>query len=82
MLTVDENTLLTHVVWDAPMGQLMRQHWIPICLIEELPDRDGTPILIEVLGERLVAFRDTNGRVGLLDELCPHRKASLLYGRN
>lgn len=82
MLTVDENTLLTHVVGDAPMGQLMRQHWIPICLIEELPDRDGTPILIEVLGERLVAFRDTNGRVGLLDELCPHRKASLLYGRN
>ena len=82
MLTVDENILLTHVVGDAPMGQLMRQHWIPICLIEELPERDGTPILIEVLGERLVAFRDTNGRVGLLNELCPHRKASLLYGRN
>jgi len=64
------------------MGQLMKQHWTPVCLIEEVLENDGTPLLVEVLGERYVAFRDTSGKVGLLDELCPHRKASLVFGRN
>ncbi|MDB9863190.1 Rieske 2Fe-2S domain-containing protein [Litorivicinus sp.] len=82
MLTIEENELLTKVTGDAPMGQLMRQHWVPVCLIEELPEADCTPLLVEVFGERLVAFRDSNGNVGLLDELCPHRHASLLYGRS
>lgn len=82
MLTHEENDLLTHVEGDAPMAQLMRQHWTPVCLIEEVQENDGTPLLVEVLGERYVAFRDTNGKVGLLDELCPHRKASLVFGRN
>lgn len=82
MLTREENDLLTRVEGNAPMARLMRQHWTPICLIEEVKDRDGTPLLVEVLGERYVAFRDTEGRVGLLDELCPHRKASLVLGRN
>ncbi len=59
------------------MAQLMRQHWTPVCLIEEVAEPDGTPLLVEVLGERYVAFRDTDGRSGLLDELCPHRRASL-----
>ena len=82
MLTHEENDLLTRVCGDAPMGELMRQHWTPVCLIEEVAERDGTPLLVEVLGGRYVAFRDTDGRLGLLDELCPHRRASLVFGRN
>ncbi|HZS64441.1 MAG TPA: Rieske 2Fe-2S domain-containing protein [Xanthobacteraceae bacterium] len=82
MLTVEENDLLCRVEGDAPMGQLMRQHWIPVCLSEEVPEPDGTPIRVRLLGEDLVVFRDTNGRVGVLDEYCPHRRASLVYGRN
>ncbi|QIE56916.1 Rieske 2Fe-2S domain-containing protein [Pikeienuella piscinae] len=82
MLTAEENDILTRVGADRPMGRLMRRHWTPVCLSEELPEPDGAPLLVEVLGERLVAFRDTEGRIGLLDELCPHRRASLLLGRN
>ena len=82
MLTRAENDLLTQVEGDAPMGQLMRQHWVPVCLIEEVEEPDGTPILVEAIGRRYVCFRDTDGRIGLLDELCPHRKASLVFGRN
>ena len=82
MLTPEENELLTRVTGDAPMAQLMRQHWTPVCLIEEVAESDGKPLRVEVLGDSFVAFRDTEGRLGLLDELCPHRKASLVYGRN
>lgn len=82
MLTHEENHILTRVGPDKPMGQLMRQHWTPICLVEEVAEPDCDPLLVEVLGERFVAFRDTDGRLGLLDEQCPHRKASLVLGRN
>jgi phthalate 4,5-dioxygenase oxygenase subunit len=82
MLTEEENELLTRVTGDAPMARLMRQHWTPVCLIEEVAEPDGKPLRIEVLGDKYVAFRDSEGRLGLLDELCPHRKASLVYGRN
>ena len=82
MLTPEENEILTRVTGDAPMARLMRQHWTPVCLIEEVAERDGKPLRVEVLGESYVAFRDTDGRLGMLDELCPHRKASLVYGRN
>ncbi|MDE0006461.1 MAG: Rieske 2Fe-2S domain-containing protein [Rhodospirillaceae bacterium] len=82
MLTAEENDLLTRVEGDAPMGHLMRQHWTPVCLVEEVGEPDGTPLLVEALGQRMVAFRDTEGRLGLLNEKCPHRKASLLLGRN
>lgn len=82
MLTPEENDILTQVGPGKPMGQLMRQHWTPICLIEEVAEPDCDPVLIEVLGERYVAFRDSDGKLGLLDELCPHRKASLVLGRN
>ncbi|MEP3919359.1 Rieske 2Fe-2S domain-containing protein [Ascidiaceihabitans sp.] len=64
------------------MGTLMRSHWTPVCLIEEVAEPDCKPLLVEALGERYVAFRDSEGRLGLLDELCPHRKASLVLGRN
>jgi phthalate 4,5-dioxygenase len=82
MLTAEENDLLCRVEGDAPMGRLMRQHWTPICLIEEVNEPDGTPIQARVLGEDLVVFRDTEGRVGVMDEYCPHRRVSLVYGRN
>jgi phthalate 4,5-dioxygenase oxygenase subunit len=82
MLTQEENDILTQVSADTPMGKLMREYWTPVCLIEEVAEPDGTPLLVEALGERYVAFRDTDGRLGLLDERCPHRRASLVLGRN
>jgi phthalate 4,5-dioxygenase oxygenase subunit len=82
MLTHEENELLCRVEGDAPMGQLMRRHWTPVCLIEEVRDPDGAPVKARVFGEDLVVFRDTEGRVGVIDEYCPHRRASLVYGRN
>ena len=82
MLTPEENDLLCRVEGKAPMGQLMRRHWTPVCLIEEVIDPDGTPIKARVFGEDLVVFRDTNGRVGVMDEYCPHRRVSLVFGRN
>lgn len=82
MLSREENDLLTLINDDAPMANLMRQHWVPVCLSEEIEEPDGAPLLVEAIGRRYVCFRDTDGRVGLLDELCPHRKASLVFGRN
>ena len=82
MLTAEENDLLCRVENGAPMGELMRRHWVPACLSEEVSQPDGTPVRIRALGEDLVAFRDTNGRLGVLDEHCPHRRASLALGRN
>ncbi|MEN9707999.1 MAG: hypothetical protein RIQ68_407 [Pseudomonadota bacterium] len=82
MLTKEENDLLCRVEGDAPMGQIMRRHWLPACLIEEVPEPDCDPLKLRLLGEDLVVFRDTEGRVGILDEMCPHRRASLVFGRN
>ena len=82
MLTREENDLLCRVEGSAPMGQLMRRHWIPACMSEEVAEPDGTPVRVRLLGEDLVVFRDTEGRIGVLDEHCPHRRASLAFGRN
>jgi len=82
MLTVEENTRLCRVEGEAPMGKLMRRHWVPAALSEQLAERDGAPIRLRLLGEDLVAFRDTEGRLGVLGEFCAHRKASLVFGRN
>jgi len=82
MMTAEENDLLCRVEGDAPMGQLMRRHWIPACLSEEVSEPDGKPLKVRLLGEDLVVFRDSDGRLGILDEYCPHRRASLVYGRN
>jgi phthalate 4,5-dioxygenase oxygenase subunit len=81
-MTRDENDLLCLVTGDAPMGQLMRRHWVPACLAEEVAEPDGAPVRTRLLGEDLVVFRDSNGRLGVLDEHCPHRRASLALGRN
>lgn len=82
MLTNEENDLLCRVEGNAPMGQMMRRHWTPVCLIEEVSEPDGKPVRARVFGEDLVVFRDTDGRVGVMDEYCPHRRASLALGRN
>lgn len=82
MLTKEENELLCRVEGDAPMGQLMRRHWQLVCLIEEVSEPDGAPVKARLFGEDLVVFRDTQGRVGVMDEYCPHRGASLVLGRN
>ena len=82
MLTAQENDLLCRVEGDAPMGQMMRRYWLPACLCEEISEPDCDPVRVRLLGEDLVAFRDSEGRPGLVAEQCPHRKASLFYGRN
>jgi phthalate 4,5-dioxygenase oxygenase subunit len=82
MLTAEENDLLCRVEGKAPMGQIMRRHWLPACLSEEIADPDSDPVRVRLLGEDLIAFRDSDGRVGLIGEFCPHRSASLFYGRN
>ncbi|MBM2811565.1 MAG: (2Fe-2S)-binding protein [Chloroflexi bacterium] len=82
MLRQEENELLTRVGPGTPMGELIRRYWVPALLSEEIGEPDSAPVRVKILGERLVAFRDTEGRVGLLDEFCPHRRTSLVYGRN
>src|SRR5206468_7470515 len=63
------------------MGEMMRQYWIPALISSEL-ERDGAPMRLVLLGEKLIAFRDSSGRVGVMDHRCPHRCASLFLGRN
>jgi phthalate 4,5-dioxygenase oxygenase subunit len=82
VLTREENELLTRVGRGTPMGEMIRRFWVPACLSEELPETDGDPIRVRLLGEDLVAFRDTAGRAGVMQEHCPHRGASLFFGRN
>lgn len=82
MLTAEENNLLCRVENGSPMGGIMRRYWMPACLSEEISQADGKPIRVRLLGENFVAFRDSDGEVGVLDELCPHRRASLVMGRN
>src|SRR5436190_57997 len=81
MLSREDNEKLTRVAPGTPMGELMRRYWIPAAFSHQLK-ADGAPLRVKLLGERLVAFRGTQGRVGLLDEHCPHRTASLFFGRN
>jgi phthalate 4,5-dioxygenase len=82
MLTTAENELLTRTNPGTPMGELFRRFWLPAMLPSELPGPDSDPVRLRLLGEDLIAFRDTNGRVGVLANNCPHRGASLFFGRN
>jgi phthalate 4,5-dioxygenase len=82
MLSREENELVTRVGPGTPMGDTMRRYWIPALLAREIPDADCPPARVRLLGEDLVAFRDSDGRIGLLDEFCPHRRVSLYFGRN
>ncbi len=82
MLTREDNDRLTRVGPGTPMGELMRRYWIPAGFAHQVAKPDGPPVRVKLMGERLVMFRDSKGRVGLLDERCPHRTASLFFGRN
>jgi len=82
MLSREDNELLTHTGRGTAMGEYFRRFWVPVLLSAEVAEPDGPPLRVKVLGEDLVAFRDSQGRVGLLDPRCPHRGASLFFGRN
>ena len=66
----------------TPMGNLMRRYWTPILLSNEIAEPDGPQVRVQILGEKLLAFRNTDGEVGLIGEFCSHRGASLYFGRN
>ena len=82
MLSPEDNELITRVGPGTAMGNVLRRYWIPALMTRELSEPDGEPVRVQLLGEKLVAFRDTQGRIGLIDEFCPHRRVSLWFGRN
>ena len=82
MLSQQDNELLTHIGPGTAMGNLMRQYWMPIYLSSDIGENDSKPHRIKLLGEQLLIFRDTLGRVGLLTQVCAHRGASLYWSRN
>jgi phthalate 4,5-dioxygenase oxygenase subunit len=82
MTTRELNDFLTLTGPGTPMGTLFRRYWIPALMSSELPEPDCPPVRVKLLSERLIAFRDTQGRVGLMDEFCAHRGVSLWFGRN
>jgi len=82
MLSKEDNELYTRVGPGTRMGELFRRFWLPVLLVSDLLEPDGPPVRIRLLCEDLVAFRDTNGKVGIIEERCAHRQASLYFGRN
>ncbi len=82
MTTEKENETLTQTGPGTPMGELFRRYWIPVMLVSELAEPDGAPVRVSLLSEKLIAFRDTQGKIGLMDEFCAHRRVSLWFGRN
>ena len=82
MLKREINELLTRTAASTPMGALFRRYWLPALLAEELPENDAPPVRVKLLSERMIAFRDSQGRYGLIDEFCAHRGVSLWFGRN
>jgi phthalate 4,5-dioxygenase len=82
MLKPEEQERLVRVGPGTPAGALFRRYWQPALLSRELPENDGAPLRVRLLGEDLIAFRDTSGGVGLVDAFCPHRRAPMFFGRN
>src|SRR5688572_23692490 len=82
MLAPEDNELVTNTNRGTPMGEVFRHYWLPVALSEELPGPDCEPLRVRILGEDLIAFRDTNGNVGLVDAYCPHRGAPMFFARN
>jgi phenylpropionate dioxygenase-like ring-hydroxylating dioxygenase large terminal subunit len=82
MLKPEENERLTRIGPGTPGGELFRRYWQPAALSTELPENDGPPIRVRLLGEDLILFRQTDGTVGLVDAFCPHRRAPMFFGRN
>src|ERR1044072_8866538 len=82
MLKRSDIDLLTQTGPGTPMGEVFRRFWLPALLPSELPEPDCAPIRLTMVSEKLVAFRDTSGNVGFVAENCPHRGASMFFGRN
>ncbi len=82
MFAAERNELLTRAGAGTAVGRLFRRYWLPALLAQELPEPDCAPVRVKLLGEPLIAFRDTQGRLGLIDEFCAHRGVSLWFGRN
>src|SRR5690349_9934418 len=82
MLRKEQNDLLCQTGPGTPMGEMFRRAWQPVLLAEELPENECPPVRVKILSERLLAFRDTDGKYGLIDEFCAHRGVSLWFGRN
>ncbi|MCY4547673.1 MAG: Rieske 2Fe-2S domain-containing protein [Defluviicoccus sp.] len=82
MLSREDNALVTRVGPETPLGRLMRRYWLPALLAREIAEPDGPPVRVRLLGEPLIAFRDSAGKIGLLEEFCAHRRVSLFLGRN
>jgi phthalate 4,5-dioxygenase oxygenase subunit len=82
MLTQEQNELIQMTGPGTKMGDVMRRYWTPALLSWELPEPDCSPVRVKLLGEELIAFKDTDGKIGLVDNYCPHRRASLFFGRN
>src|SRR5215207_3264662 len=82
MLSQADNELLCRTGPGTPMGELFRRFWLPALVPSELPHNDSDPIRFRILGEDLITFRDSNGKIGFLAENCPHRGASMFFGRN
>src|SRR5258708_31680234 len=82
MLSAADNELLVRTGPGSAMGDYFRRYWLPVALARELPAPDCPPIRVQMLGEELLAFRDTQGRVGLIEPACAHRGANLFFGRN
>src|SRR5258706_6646317 len=81
-MKAEQNELLVEPARGRRWGELSRRYWMPVLLSWELPEADCPPVRVKCLGERMVAFRDTHGRLGLIDEFCAHRGVSLWFGRN
>jgi phthalate 4,5-dioxygenase oxygenase subunit len=82
MLSAAENEVITSVGPGTPMGEVFRRTWLPVLGAADLPEPDGAPVRLRILGEDLVGFRDTNGAIGVIQAACPHRRAKLFWGRN
>ncbi len=82
MLSREQNDILTQTGPGTPMGNLFRRYWLPALLSEELPAPDCPPVRLHLLSEKMVAFKDSQGRLGAIDEFCAHRGVSLWFGRN
>ena len=82
MLSEELNHLLTRVGPGTRMGDLLRRYWVPVLLAEEVAEPDGPPVRVRIMGEDLIAFRDSAGVVGLVGDKCPHRGAPMFFGRN
>jgi phthalate 4,5-dioxygenase len=82
MLSAQDNDFLCRVGPGTPMGELFRQYWLPAVRSDELPEPDCPPVRVMLLGEKLIAYRASSGEVGLIADACPHRGASMFFGRN